>query len=71
MQFQGDVGRMNDWLNKFFAAFTMYKANREADELREEMPLSDEGACPECGETFGIDGLGDEARFCPGCGARL
>jgi DNA-directed RNA polymerase subunit RPC12/RpoP len=62
---------MNDWLNKFFAVFTMYKSQRAADELREEMSLSDEIMCPECGETFGIDGLGDEAGFCPGCGAKL
>jgi len=62
---------MYDWLNKFFAIFTMYKTNRELDELEEADHLANEVSCPHCEQIFSVDTIDAELRFCPSCGRKL
>ncbi len=62
---------MNDWLNKFFAVFTMYKSQKAADELESPEENFIEEACLHCGAVFKLDIVSADVQFCPHCGNKL
>ena len=62
---------MNDWLNKSFAIFTMYKTNREIEDADEGGGEFAETVCLNCGESTRYDQLTESPQFCTFCGTKL
>ena len=62
---------MGDWVTKFFAIFTMYKSQKEAEELESAEDDFIEQVCLQCGTTFKVDALSVGPHFCPSCGKRI